>query len=61
MAKVNLGSLICLLSLSVFYRIADLVGFTSWASVREPSQVFTLLELIYHAWDTIAQVSPVTA
>ncbi|CAB9511705.1 Receptor-type guanylate cyclase gcy [Seminavis robusta] len=34
--------------------VADLVGFTAWASVREPSQVFTLLELIFHHWDLIA-------
>ncbi|CAB9505272.1 Receptor-type guanylate cyclase gcy [Seminavis robusta] len=35
--------------------IADLCNFTAWASVREPCQVFTLLELIYHAWDSIGQ------
>ena len=29
---------------------ADLVGFTAWSSVREPAQVFTLLETVYHAW-----------
>lgn len=34
--------------------VADLVGFTAWASVREPSQVFTLLELIFYTWDSIA-------
>ena len=27
---------------------ADLVGFTAWSSVREPSAVFTLLEILYH-------------
>ena len=26
---------------------ADIAGFTAWSSVREPSQVFTLLEKIY--------------
>lgn len=33
---------------------ADLVGFTAWSSTREPSQVFTLLETIYQAFDEIA-------
>lgn len=34
---------------------ADLAGFTAWSSVREPSQVFTLLEIVYHSFDTIAK------
>jgi len=34
---------------------ADLVGFTAWSSVREPSQVFQLLETIYHAFDMVAK------
>jgi class 3 adenylate cyclase len=34
---------------------ADLVGFTAWRSVREPAQVFTLLETIYSAFDQIAK------
>jgi class 3 adenylate cyclase len=34
---------------------ADIVGFTAWSSVREPSQVFTLLETVYHAFDMIAK------
>jgi hypothetical protein len=33
---------------------ADIVGFTAWSSVREPVQVFILLESVYHAFDTIA-------
>jgi class 3 adenylate cyclase len=33
----------------------DIVGFTAWSSVREPSQVFTLLETVYHAFDEIAR------
>jgi hypothetical protein len=33
----------------------DIVGFTAWSSVREPSQVFTLLETVYRAYDTIAK------
>lgn len=34
---------------------ADLAGFTAWSSTREPSQVFTLLETVYHAFDVIAR------
>ena len=34
---------------------ADIAGFTAWSSVREPSQVFTLLETVYHAFDLIAK------
>lgn len=33
----------------------DVCGFTAWSSVREPTQVFTLLETIYHAFDEIAK------
>jgi len=34
---------------------ADIAGFTAWSSVREPVQVFTLLETLYSAMDEIAQ------
>jgi class 3 adenylate cyclase len=34
---------------------ADIAGFTAWSSVREPTQVFTLLETVYRAFDTIAK------
>jgi class 3 adenylate cyclase len=34
---------------------ADISGFTAWSSVREPSQVFILLESIYNAFDKIAR------
>ncbi|KAL3919374.1 MAG: hypothetical protein SGILL_003786, partial [Bacillariaceae sp.] len=34
---------------------ADLVGFTAWASQREPAQVFILLENIYREFDLIAK------
>jgi hypothetical protein len=30
---------------------ADIAGFTAWASSREPSHVFTLLETLYGAFD----------
>ena len=33
---------------------ADLAGFTAWSSVREPTQVFILLETVYRAFDEIA-------
>lgn len=33
----------------------DMVGFTAWSSTREPIQVFTLLETVYHAFDMIAK------
>ena len=34
---------------------ADLVGFTAWSSTREPTQVFSLLEALYGAFDRIAK------
>ena len=34
---------------------ADIAGFTAWSSVREPPQVFMLLEQIYSSFDHIAQ------
>lgn len=37
------------------FSTADIAGFTAWSSVREPSQVFTLLETVYHAFDLIAK------
>jgi hypothetical protein len=33
----------------------DIAGFTAWSSAREPSQVFTLLETIYGAFDKTAK------
>ena len=38
---------------TVFF--ADIAGFTAWSSVREPSQVFTLLETVYKAFDKTAK------
>lgn len=32
-----------------------MIRFTAWSSAREPSQVFTLLETIYHEFDAIAK------
>lgn len=34
---------------------ADISGFTAWSSVREPSQVFTLLETVYKSFDKTAK------
>ncbi|CAJ1941313.1 unnamed protein product [Cylindrotheca closterium] len=33
---------------------ADIAGFTKWSSTHEPSDVFTLLETIFNAFDNIA-------
>lgn len=48
------------LPLADFFRettifFGDIVGFTSWSSGREPSQVFTLLEAVYGAFDKSAK------
>ena len=29
--------------------VADIVNFTAWASARDPTQVFTLLQTLYQA------------
>jgi class 3 adenylate cyclase len=34
---------------------ADIAGFTRWSSERDPSEVFTLLQTVYHAFDRIAK------
>lgn len=34
---------------------ADIVGFTAWSSVRDPTAVFTLLESLYSCFDGIAR------
>lgn len=34
---------------------ADIAGFTAWSSVREPTQVFTLLQTLYQAFDKVAK------
>ena len=34
---------------------ADIVGFTAWSSVREPTQVFQLLETVYGEFDRLAK------
>jgi class 3 adenylate cyclase len=47
--------LILVLPIQTTVMFADLVGFTAWSSVREPAQVFTLLETIYSAFDKIVK------
>ena len=39
----------------IFRNIADVANFTAWSSVREPVQVFTLLEGVYNKFDAIAK------
>jgi Adenylate and Guanylate cyclase catalytic domain len=34
---------------------ADIAGFSAWSSVREPAQVFMLLETLFRAFDEIAK------
>jgi hypothetical protein len=34
---------------------ADIANFTSWSSGREPTEVFTLLEIVFSAFDAIAR------
>jgi len=33
----------------------DIVGFTAWSSIREPAQIFTLLEAIFSTFDNVAK------
>ena len=40
---------------TIFLVICSIVGFTAWSSVREPSQVFTLLESLYMSFDNVAK------
>jgi class 3 adenylate cyclase len=46
-----------LLKLIIFYlrAFSDISGFTSWSSVRDPAQVFILLQTVYEAFDKIAK------
>jgi hypothetical protein len=39
----------------VFFRALSLSGFTAWSSVRQPSEVFHLLETVYASFDEIAK------
>lgn len=33
---------------------ADIAGFTAWCSIREPTQVFIMLETVYRNFDRVA-------
>lgn len=44
-----------ILFLNALVLFADISGFTAWSSTRDPSQVFTLLQSIYQAFDKIAK------
>ncbi|CAB9498276.1 Receptor-type guanylate cyclase gcy [Seminavis robusta] len=35
---------------------ADMAGFTAWSSIRQPGDVFKLLELVYHSFDSSARM-----
>lgn len=37
----------------------DIVGFTHWASSREPSDVFTFLETVYGEFDKLGECTKV--
>lgn len=39
---------------TLLFCTTDIAGFTAWSSVREPTQVFTLLETLYSGFDEIA-------
>jgi Adenylate and Guanylate cyclase catalytic domain len=43
------------LFLNTTVMFADIAGFTAWSSSREPSQVFLLLQSVYHAYDVMAK------
>ena len=54
-AIVHKGTPIADLFPSASVLFADLVGFTAWSSVREPAQVFQLLETLYSSFDDLAR------
>jgi Adenylate and Guanylate cyclase catalytic domain len=35
---------------------ADIVGFTQWSSIRQPTEVFHLLEVVYAGFDALAKI-----
>jgi len=53
--KKHKGTPVANLYLTSTILFADVVGFTAWSLVREPSQVFSLLEAVYGAFDQIAE------
>lgn len=57
MAFDHTQSLRCHISICVAWTLllVDVMGFTAWSSVREPSQVFELLENVYGKFDELAK------
>ncbi|CAB9516338.1 Receptor-type guanylate cyclase gcy [Seminavis robusta] len=53
--NVDAGRPLADLFLNSTVLFADISGFTAWSSVREPSQVFTLLETLFQAFDKVAK------
>jgi Adenylate and Guanylate cyclase catalytic domain len=43
------------LSHNILVAVADISGFTAWSSIRDPHQVFTLLESIFQSFDSVAK------
>ena len=41
--------------ISSYHTAVDISGFTAWSSVRDPQQVFTLLENVYRTFDVVAK------
>ena len=52
----QLGGQIATLYPETTVMFADIKGFTSWSSSREPTQVFQLLETLYAGFDALAKV-----
>ena len=52
---VPLGGTIAEMYPETTVMFADIAGFTAWSSVRQPCQVFHLLETLYGAFDQIAK------
>jgi class 3 adenylate cyclase len=51
----NISAYQPLLTTIVLFCFVLISGFTSWSSGREPSQVFILLETLFHEFDKIAR------
>lgn len=53
--KGNAGEPIADLFPEASVLFADISGFSAWASERQPSEVFTLLETFFTSFDTLAR------
>ena len=54
-AKGNAGEPIADLFPEASVLFADISGFSAWASERQPSEVFTLLETFFTSFDSLAR------